>query len=104
MNQLDKSVSAVFLAITLATTLGCAATPTRESTGQYIDDAAITAKVKAAILDRPTLKVLDIHVQTVRGVVQLWGTVGTQAQIDEAGNVAKGVAGVKSVTNDMKRM
>lgn len=104
MNQLKRSASAVFLALTLITMLGCAATQTRESTGQFVDDAAITTKVKAAILDRPTLKLLDIHVETDRGVVHLWGIVASQSMIDEAGRVAGSVAGVKSVKNDMRVM
>ena len=104
MNHLQRSASAVFLAITLATMLGCAATATRESTGEYVDDAAITTKVKAAILDRPTLKLLDIHVETVNGIVQLWGTVASQSAIDEAGQVASGVSGVRSVKNNLRHM
>ncbi len=104
INRLQRSASAVFLAVTLATMLGCAATSTRESTGQFVDDAAITAKVKAKILDRPTLKFLDIHVNTDKGVVHLWGVVGSQSIIDEAGRLASGVPGVKSVKNDLRLM
>jgi BON domain len=104
MNPLKRSASAVFLAITLATMLGCAATPTTDSTGQYIDDAAITAKVKAAILDQPTLKMFDIHVATFGGTVYLWGVVASQFTIDEAGRVASGIPGVKTVKNDMRLM
>ena len=36
--------------------LGCASTPTREGTGEYVDDSAITTKVKAVILNEPSLK------------------------------------------------
>ena len=104
MQNLKSSASAVFLAVTLATTLGCAATPTTESTGQYVDDAAITTKVKAAILDQPNLKLLDIHVETFKGVVHLWGVVASRSTIDEAGKVAGGIAGVKSVKNDLQVM
>jgi osmotically-inducible protein OsmY len=104
MNQLKRSASAVFLAITLVTMLGCAASATRESTGQYVDDAAITAKVKAAILDQPNLKSFDIHVATFNGTVYLWGVVASQFTVDEAARVARSVAGVKSVKNDMRLM
>jgi len=104
MKRLKRSASAVFLAVTLATMLGCAATPTTDSTGQYIDDAAITTKVKAAILDQPTLKVFDIHVATFGGTVYLWGVVASQLAIDEASRVASGVPGVKSVRNDLRVM
>lgn len=104
MHQLKRSASAVFLAVALAGMTGCAATPTTESTGQYIDDAAITAKVKAAILDQPTLKMLDIHVDTFKGTVRLSGIVASRASIDRATEVARGVAGVKSVRNEMRIM
>jgi osmotically-inducible protein OsmY len=104
MKPLNRTASAVFLGIALATAYGCAATATRESTGEYVDDAAITTKVKAAIFDRPTLKVFDIHVETRKGVVHLWGAVASRGTIEEAGNVARGVAGVKSVKNDLRLM
>ena len=104
MRYLQRSASAILLTAALATIMGCAATATRESTGEYVDDAAITTKVKAAILDRPTLKLLDIHVETVKGVVHLWGVVASQSIVDEAGKVAAGVAGVRSVRNDMRHM
>ena len=29
---------------------GCAATPTKDSTGEYVDDATVTTKVKSALL------------------------------------------------------
>jgi osmotically-inducible protein OsmY len=104
MNQLMKSVSAGFLGLMLVTMLGCAATATRESTGRYVDDAAITAKVKAAILDQPNLKSFDVHVATFNGTVYLWGIVASQSTVDEAARVARSVAGVKSVKNDMRTM
>jgi osmotically-inducible protein OsmY len=104
MHQLKRSASAVFLALALACIAGCAATPTTESTGQYIDDAAITAKVKAAILDQPALKSLDIHVDTFKGTVRLSGIVASRSIIDRATEVARGVAGVKSVRNEMRVM
>ncbi len=104
MNQLQRSASAVFLAVTLTTMLGCAATPTRESTGEYLDDAVITAKVKAAILDQPELKELAIKVDTFNGVVYLSGVVASQSTISEATDVARSVAGVKSVRNEMRLM
>lgn len=104
MNRLQQSACAVLLGAAVALATGCAATPTTESTGQYIDDAVITAKVKAAILDRPTLKVLDIKVDTFQGVVTLGGIVGSQSTIDEALAVARSVAGVRSVKDRMQRM
>jgi BON domain len=81
--------------------LGCASTQTRESSGQYLDDSAITTRVKAAIFDDPSLKVLQINVETFRGEVQLSGFVDSAQSVRRAGEVARGVQGVKSVKNDL---
>ncbi len=100
--KLYKSISAVFLALTLATVLGCAPTPTREGTGEYIDDTVITTKVKAAIFNDPTLKATEINVETFKGRVQLSGFVKSQADISKASEVARSVKGVQSVKNDIR--
>ena len=101
MKQL-KSISAVFLAVLLATVLGCAPTPTREGTGEYVDDTVITTKVKAAIFAEPSLKSAEINVETFRGTVQLAGFVKYQADINKAVDVARSVRGVTEVKNDMR--
>ena len=90
------------LGILLASALGCGATATGEGTGEYVDDSVITAKVKTAIFNDASLKVNEINVETFKGVVQLSGFVRSQADIDKAVQVARGVAGVKSVKNDMR--
>ncbi|MHB8831757.1 MAG: BON domain-containing protein [Desulfobacteria bacterium] len=90
------------ICITLITAfLGCASTPTREGTGEYVDDSAITAKVKAAILNEPSLKVFQINVETFKGEVQLSGFVDSARSVSKAGEVARGVSGVKSVRNNL---
>ena len=71
------------------------------SPGEYVDDAVITAKVKAAVLEEPSLKSAEINVETSKGRVQLTGFVRSRADINKAVKVAKGVKGVKSVKNDM---
>jgi osmotically-inducible protein OsmY len=81
--------------------LGCSSTRTHESTGEYVDDSAITAKVKAAILKDPALKTLQISVKTYKGVVQLSGFVDSKDMVDRAGKVAGQVSGVREVKNDL---
>ena len=100
MNQL-KNVSTFFFAIMLATMLGCASSAKHEGTVEYIDDSIITANVKAAILNEPSLKVAEINVETFKGVVQLSGFVHDKADIGKAVEVARHVKGVKSVKNDL---
>ena len=73
----------------------------KESAGEYVDDAAITGKVKAAVLADASLKSAEINVETYKGIVQLTGFVRSRADIDKAVAVAKGVKGVTSVKNDM---
>jgi hyperosmotically inducible protein len=86
----------------LAVTLGCASTTKKEGTGEYVDDTVITTKVKAAILNEPTLKSAEINVETFKGVVQLSGFVSSRAAESKAVEVTQTVAGVKSVKNDMR--
>ena len=81
--------------------LGCASTPTKEGTGEYIDDSTITTKVKSAILGDSALKVFQINVETFKGEVQLSGFVDSAASSKKAGEVARGVGGVKSVKNNL---
>ena len=102
MKKFNTYLSAVFLAATLVSVVGCSSTPRQEGTGEYIDDSVITAKVKAAILNAPTLKVTEINVETFKGVVQLSGFVNSQADINKAVEVTRGVRGVTSVKNDMR--
>jgi hyperosmotically inducible protein len=90
------------LTIVLASAWGCGSTATKEGTGEYVDDSVITTKVKAAILNDSTLKVNEINVETFKGVVQLSGFVRSRADIDQAVKGARGIAGVKSVKNDMR--
>jgi hyperosmotically inducible protein len=102
MKQLGKYLSAFFLAIMLVTAVGCASTSKQEGTGEYVDDSVITTKVKAAILNEPTLKVAEVNVETFKGVVQLSGFVSSQAVMSKAVEVTRNVSGVKSVKNDMR--
>jgi osmotically-inducible protein OsmY len=94
--------AAVFLAILVASLVGCASTATQEGTGEYIDNAVITTKVKTAIFNEPTLKSFEINVETFKGAVQLSGFVNSQADIDKAVEIVQKVKGVKSVKNDMQ--
>jgi osmotically-inducible protein OsmY len=91
-----------FFAVVLAVLMGCASTATQEGTGEYVDDAVITTKVKAEIFNEPSLKSAEINVETFKGVVQLSGFVNSQEDINRAVRVARSVKGVVSVRNDMR--
>ena len=97
-----KRCSTIFIATLLLSALGCTSTSTRESTGEYLDDTAVTTRVKTAIFNEPTLKVLQINVETYKNVVQLSGFVNTGAEMNKAVEIARGVKGVASVKNDLR--
>jgi osmotically-inducible protein OsmY len=101
MKTTKQCVACLFV-LMLSIMTGCAASPPSETTGQYIDDAAITTKVKTAIFNEPTLKSTEIKVETYKGVVQLSGFVESQQSESKAVELAQNVSGVKSVKNDMR--
>ncbi len=97
-----KYISMMVLVSAMAVMIGCASTSKHEGTGEYIDDSVITTKVKAAVFNEPSLKSLEINVETFKGVVQLSGFVSSEAAISKAVEVARSVKGVTSVKNDMQ--
>lgn len=72
------------------------------STGEVVDDATITAKVKSAFVQDDKVSALDVKVNTYRGVVQLSGYVDNGVLRDRAADIARSVGGVKSVQNDIQ--
>jgi osmotically-inducible protein OsmY len=95
-------ISVLVAAVALTALAGCASSAKHESTGQYIDDTAITTGVKAAIFNEPGLKSAEINVETFKGRVQLSGFVSSRANADRAVQVAQAVRGVSSVADDMR--
>ncbi len=81
---------------------GCAATRTSKSTGEYIDDAAITAKLKAAYVRDPVVKALEVNVITYKGIVQLSGFVDSMDQVMRAEQIARNTPGVLGVQNHLE--
>jgi osmotically-inducible protein OsmY len=102
MTNITRKLATLMGILFVAMVLGCASTRTQEGTGEYVDDTVLTTKVKAAIFNEPSLKSAEINVETFKGVVQLSGFVSSQAAENTAVSVARKVAGVKSVKNDMR--
>lgn len=96
-----RTLSAIALALSLSLLGACASTSRTEGTGEYVDDTVITTRVKAAVLNEPTLKSSEINVETFKGRVQLSGFVGSRGDIDKAVALARNISGVSSVTNNM---
>jgi hyperosmotically inducible protein len=69
--------------------------------GDAAGDAAVTAKVKTALLADADVKGLQIDVDTRNGVVTLNGTADNQANMTKAQTIARNIDGVKSVENKL---
>ncbi|MCF3629572.1 BON domain-containing protein [Thalassospiraceae bacterium LMO-SO8] len=88
-------------AVVILSVMACDPMSGRETAGEYIDDATITSKVIAAIIDDPVLKKAHVNVETLKKVVQLSGWVDSDQSRERAGAVARGVTGVSSVRNNL---
>lgn len=95
-------LSAILLATMCTLAIGCAGSPTQESTGEYFSDSWITTKVKTALAADSIVKATEVNVETFKGDVQLSGFVSSNAAMDQAVLVARNVEGVTSVKNDMQ--
>ncbi|HEY6598179.1 MAG TPA: BON domain-containing protein [Pseudomonadales bacterium] len=89
------------LGVALLLMAGCASTATQQAPGEYVDDATITTKVKAALISDSDTKARHIEVETFRGVVQLSGFVESENERQQAITEAKKVSGVKSVRDNL---
>jgi osmotically-inducible protein OsmY len=101
MKKRNIVIRCLVLLMLVATLTACAATRTRESTGEYVDDSVITTKIKAQLANDDFLKSFQISVESRQGIVQLSGFVNSQEAVNKAGQIARGVEGVKSVSNDL---
>jgi hyperosmotically inducible periplasmic protein len=81
---------------------GCAGTNYHRSTGAYLDDKGIGTRVKTALFRDPLVSGFDTHVNTFRGDVQLSGFVDTPEQKERAAQIARGVTGVRMVSNNLE--
>jgi osmotically-inducible protein OsmY len=77
--------------------VGCASTPEQRSTGEVIDDAAITTKIKTGLLGDPMVSAFAISVDTSRGVVSLTGIVNSDGERTQAIKIAQETGGVRRV-------
>jgi osmotically-inducible protein OsmY len=102
MKIAQRLVTAAFTAAVAITAVGCSSNPTAKTAGEYVDDAVITSKVKAAFAADPTVKATEVNVETYKGDVQLSGFVAEAGDAQRAVEIARGVKGVSSVKNDIR--
>lgn len=101
--MLSKNILKLLAAVSMAVLLaGCASTATESSTGEFLDDTVITARVKAALVKDPMVSALDVSVESFKGAVQLSGFVKTAAQRERAVKLANDVPGVTQVFNSIQ--
>ena len=93
-----KSVLSLGLLMSL---MACAVMQGRETAGQYVDDATITASIKASLVKDPVVSAMQINVETMQGVVQLSGFVDSEAKEERAVRIANLTKGVQSVNDNI---
>ncbi|HEY2559905.1 MAG TPA: BON domain-containing protein [Caldimonas sp.] len=98
---LRTSLATLVAASALAFTAGCAVTRGQETTGAYVDDAAITTTVKARMVEDKSVDAAAIKVETLNGAVMLSGFAKDGLEKQTAENIAIKVRGVKTVTNNI---
>lgn len=101
MKFIPASISAILCSALLFNVPGCTSTYHEESAGQYVDNSAITLKVKTKLLADSEIKSLPITVNSYKNTVQLSGFVHNRAQSLRAERIAASVPGVTTVTNDL---
>ncbi len=102
MNKIATSVLALTaLSFSLIGTTGCAVARDQQTVGSYIDDAAITARVKARFADNSTVSAMAIGVESLKGVVQLSGFAKSADERATAERLARETSGVVAVRNDI---
>ncbi len=79
---------------------GCA--NTGQKSGAYVDDSWITTKVKSELIAENDTSARNISVKTVKGVVTLTGTADSMHESQKAANIARNIAGVTAVENDLR--
>jgi osmotically-inducible protein OsmY len=101
MQRHMRYISMIVCLVLTVAMLGCAGDRTSKSTGQVIDDNAIAAKVKSALIADPDVKGTQVNVDVFKGTVQLSGFVDNAANAQKAVRIASSVEGVAEVRNNL---
>lgn len=79
----------------------CSETTKQESTGQYLDNSALTAKVKSNIFSKYPSVYTKVSVESYKGIVQLSGFVDSASEVIEVVDVVRHTSGVIRVENNL---
>lgn len=100
-NPIRTLVAASLVAVAGIAATGCAVTSGQSSVGEYVDDAALTTRIKAKFAEDPMVSAMRIQVETLNGTVQLSGFASSQAEKDKAAAMARATSQVKDVRNNI---
>ena len=95
------TLAAIVAAAALLTATGCAVSRGQETVGAYIDDAGITTVIKSRFVENKQVDAASITVETLNGTVMLSGFAKNYTEKATAGDIARGVNGVKMVKNEI---
>ena len=98
-HNMKNLLVAAMIAVMAAFAAGCSVTSGQSTTGEYVDDATITTRVKTRFAEDKTVAATRIQVETLKGVVQLSGFAVSEAEKQRAAQIAASVPGVKQVQN-----
>lgn len=97
-----RSLAVVAMLTTGFTISACNVLRGQSTAGEYVDDVAITTKVKAKLVESGDVDALDINVDSLNGKVTLSGWASSSAESRTATTLAASVEGVKSVDNQLQ--
>lgn len=98
MTRAARWVALLLVAAALA---GCAGSAKQQSTGEFIDDATISTRIKTRLFEDPVTSGFAIKVDAFKGTVQLSGFVNSEKERQRAEEIARGVRGVREVRNNL---
>jgi hyperosmotically inducible protein len=101
--MINNKSTALVLGLSLALMLpACNVLRGQQSTGDYVDDVALTTRVKSELLDSSKVDGLDVNVNVNDGRVTLTGWASTMAERTRATELTRAITGVRSVDNQLK--
>lgn len=101
MKKIASIALAAAAALGVLTTTGCSVARDQQSVGSYVDDAALTTRVKAKFAEDQTVSAMAISVETLKGTVQLSGFAKSATEKERAEQLARNTSGVTGVKNDI---
>ncbi|MEF9948669.1 MAG: BON domain-containing protein [Comamonas sp.] len=102
MKNMARALAFSLVAVTAVLgTTACSVARDQQTVGSYVDDAAITAAVKAKMAEDKSVSATAISVETLKGVVQLSGFAKSDAEKARAAEIARTTKNVREVRNSI---